>query len=337
MQRQNSRRPYRVVVHGLADFCQKLPGLLGSETWYVRDYSKHLVSDIPAFVSDLRRCDLIYTWGGRISFGKFLSAARFLARGKLIMLWCGSDVLFARKQLATRTIEPWVAEKIHWAVSPTLAQEVRSLGLPCEYVQASFVEPVARPKPLPEKFSVLVYSPSVKKGYLYGLDQILEIADSLRFIEFNLVGLEQGHISHAPPNFKVHAHVPITPFLEKSTVIWRPVRHDGGISFLVLEALAHGRHVLYSYPFPACIQARDKEAARRELRRLHLLHEAGGLRLNEDGIQTVARDYTRDKVRSNLLHRWEEIILRPSSGIGELSSRADHRMLSRPDSSGSND
>jgi hypothetical protein len=303
----NSSRPYRVVVHGLYDFCEKLPGLIGNERWDVRHCSYSPVG-LATLVNDLRRCDLAYTWGGRVTFGKFLWAARSLGKTNIVLLWCGSDVLFARQQLATKKIEPWIAAKVHWAVSPTLADEVRALGLRCEYVQASFVDPVADPKPLPEQFSVLTYLPTVTKDKLYGLDQMLEVAHTLPHVQFNLVGVTEGHVPGAPANMKVFPRAPMSPFIERATVIWRPVRHDGGISFMVLEALARGRHVLYSYPFAACTQVNGAAAARAEIEKLLALHDLGRLKRNDLGIDVVARSYTSEKVRSELRKRWEDII-----------------------------
>jgi hypothetical protein len=305
-----ARRPYRVVVHGLYTFCAKLPALLGNERWDVRHCTYGPVG-LATLTNDLRRCDLAYTWGGRISFGKFLWAARCLGKKKIVQLWCGSDVLFAQKQRMTQKPEPWIADKIHWAVSPALAEEVRALGLRCEYVQASFVDAVPTIAPLPKKFSVLTYMPSVTKGKLYGLDLMLEVAHQLPGVEFNLVGVEEKQVPNAPRNFKVHARMPMGPFLERATVVWRPVRHDGGISFMVLEALAHGRHVLYSNPFVACTQVRDAAAARAEIEKLLALHNTGKLKLNQAGIEAIARSYTSDKVRADLLKRFEEIITTP--------------------------
>jgi hypothetical protein len=310
----SSSRPYRVVVHGLQDFCEKLPGLVGNEQWDVRHCSYSPVG-LATLVNDLRRCDLAYTWGGRVTFGKFLWAARYLGKNNIVLLWCGSDVLFAQQQLKTKRIEPWIATKVHWAVSPTMADEVRALGLRCEYVQASFVDPVAAPKPLPENFSVLTYMPSIVKGKLYGLDQMLEVAHTLPHVQFNLVGVEEGHAPNAPPNLKVFPRVPMIPFLERATVIWRPVRHDGGISFMVLEALAQGRHVLYSYPFAACTHVTGPAAARAEIEKLLALHNAGRLKRNALGIEVVARSYTSEKVRAELRRRWAEIINAPRMGI----------------------
>jgi len=332
----SSSRPYRVVVHGLSNFCEKLPGLLGNEQWDVRHCSYSPVG-LATLVNDLRRCDLAYTWGGRVTFGKFLWAARYLGKKNVVLLWCGSDVLFAQQQLKTKRIEPWIAAKVHWAVSPTLADEVRALGLRCEYVQASFVDPVAAPKPLPENFSVLTYLPSIAKGKLYGLDQMLEVAHSLPQVQFNLVGVEEGHVPHVPANLKVFPRVPMSPFLERATVIWRPVRHDGGISFMVLEALAHGRHVLYSYPFAASTHVTGAAAARAEIEKLLALHNAGRLKRNDLGIEVVARSYTSEKVRSELRRRWEEIIHPPRLGVRRASAQATHPSSSNLNASELND
>jgi hypothetical protein len=268
------------------------------------------VSGLAARLNDLLWADLVYTWGGRITFGKFTRLARLLGKKKLIMLWCGSDVLFAQQQVnAGIPIEPWIRNKTHWSVSPIMAEEVRALGLECEYVQASFVDPVPNPTPLPRKFSVLAYAPGFKKAQLYGLDRVLEVAGKLPDIEFNIVGIMDGPAPPCPPNVEVHSRVDVNKFYEQSTVLYRPVRHDGGISFMVLEALAHGRHVVYSRPFPASNLVKDVEEACNQLTRLRDLHNAGNLGLNTLGLATIARDYSSPKVRTDLLARWERVIL----------------------------
>jgi hypothetical protein len=102
----------------------------------------------------------------------------------------------------------------------------------------------------------------------------------------------------------------LTSFIERAAVLWRPVQHDG-LSFMVLEALAQGRHVLYSQPFPACIRVDGASQAHAELLRLLALHEARALQPNHDGRRLIARDFAPEKVRSHLLRRWQEIILAP--------------------------
>jgi glycosyltransferase involved in cell wall biosynthesis len=323
-------RPYLVSVHGLPTFCEKLSPLLSSERWEVPYRSPFTAAGLAARFNDLRKADLVYTWGGRITYGKFTRLARFLGKKKLIMLWCGSDILFAQQQRDCGIpIEPWIRNKIHWAVSPVMAEEVRAVGLDCEPVQASFVDPVPNPKPLPEKFSVLTYGPSFKKSELYGMDRILEVAHRLPDVEFNLIGILEGPIPPCPPNVKVHGRVDLAPFYEQSTVLYRPVRHDGGISFMVLEALAHGRHVVYSSPFPASSLVTDVEEACRELTRLRNLHKSNNLGLNQPGLEVIARDYSSQKVRADLLTRWERVILSDEREARRANSNTTR--LSSPD------
>jgi len=302
-------KPYRVVVHGLRYFCGKLPGLLGDDTWDIRDRSRHTPVELARVVRDLRNCDLVFNWAARIDMGRFLWAARLLGAPRFVFFWCGSDVLRAKKIVATGKADPWIARHIHWAASPTLAQEVRSLGLACEFVQASFVEVVPNPTPLPKEFSVLVFLPRADLAELYGWDRIVEVARALPTVRFNLVGLHQGQFLQAPPNVKVHYRTNgLAGVYEQTTVLWRPVRHDAGMSFMVLEALSHGRHVLYTYPIAGAVQVENAGQAKQQLEHLRALYESGALSLNYAGMQAVRRTYARDVVRRELHKRWEEII-----------------------------
>jgi hypothetical protein len=302
-------RPYRIVVHGLRHFCQKLPTLVGDENWDVRDRSRHTPAQLARLVRELRRCDLLFNWAGRIDMGHFLRVARTLRVPKVVTLWCGSDVLRAQRLAAATGTHPWIARHVHWAASPILAQEVRAIGLPCEYVQVSFVDVIRKPKPLPKQFSVLVFLPRSDAAELYGWDRVVEVATALPTIRFTLVGLHEGQSVKAPTNVTVQRWKPdITSAYEESAVLWRPVRHDAGISFMVLEALSHGRHVLYTYAMPGAVQVRDSEQAIKQLESLRALHDSGCLRMNYEGMEIVEKTYTRDFVRRELQRRWEEVI-----------------------------
>ena len=306
---QIGRKANRVVLHGLRFFCQKLSALVADERWDIRDRSVHTPVQVARLLRDLPACDLVFNWGGRIDMGRFLWAARSLRAPKVVFFWCGSDVLRAQKILAKKTVEPWIARQTHWAASPTLAQEVRALGLRCEYVQASFVEVVQHPKPLPREFSVLVFLPRADLAELYGWDHIMEVAKGLPDVRFTLIGLHPGQHVETPSNMRVHPRTSdMAPVYQEATVLWRPVRHDAGISFMVLEALSHGRHVVYTSPIAGAVQLADAEAAKRHFEYLRKLHDAGNLPLNFAGIQAVARTYSRDVVRRELHNHWDEII-----------------------------
>ncbi|GAC1684447.1 MAG: hypothetical protein PVS2B2_23460 [Candidatus Acidiferrum sp.] len=304
--------PIRVLIHGLAFFSRRFPAFLKSDGWEFRNYEPRWSTDLVAMTHQLLRCDLAYTWSGRITMGKFLSMARRLGKQKLVMFWCGSDVLEARADYEAGKMEPWIAEKVHWAGSPWLAEEVRAMGLECEYVPSTWVPAVRRPIELPKNFSVLAYLPDAERVNLYGIDQVIAAARQMPNVEFTIVGLRPGQTLSVPGNVRLQGRVSeMTSFYRDATVIWRPARHDG-LSFMALEALAHGRHVIWSYPFPGAYLAREIDPARMELERLLELHHAKKLEINWVGAEHVARDYCADKIRMNILTRWRAIVEAPT-------------------------
>lgn len=305
----NDGSPRRVLLHGLEFFCRKLPLAFQIPGWEIRHHSVHQLSSIVPLLRDLRAADLVFLWGSRISFGKFLRAARFFEKKNVVMFWAGSDVLGAQMQFGQGICEPWIAAKTHWAGAPWLRDEITALGLKCEFVPITWVPAVEKPHPLPERFSVLVYLPDEAHAPLYGLDRILQVARSLPYVSFELVGLTNGQILDPPPNLSIRGRVTdMAEVYRRSTVYWRPVAHDG-LSFMSLEAMSHGRHVIWSYAFPHCRQSRDVETDRAEIVRLYDLHAHRQLRLNEPAIAMVKEQFSLDAIRNDYLRRWEDIII----------------------------
>jgi hypothetical protein len=244
--------------------------------------------------------------------GKFLAAARLLRKKKVVIFWCGSDVLEGQAEYRAGKSDPWVAERIHWAGAPWLADEVRAMSLKCEYVPITWVPPVEELSPLPKVFSVLSYLPDASRVSLYGIDQVCEAAQKMPYVRFTIVGLRPGQSLKVPANVVVRQHQPnINQLLRETTVLWRPTRHDG-LSFTVLEALAHGRHVIWSYPLTGALLARDAATSRAELERLFDLHETNALDVNSLGAEFVACNFSPDKIRDEFLSRWRTIVESPS-------------------------
>jgi len=301
--------PYKVLLHGLEFFCQRLPAVLQSDGWEIRHHSVHQWRSFAPLLRDMRAADLLFVWGSRISFGKFLRVARFFDKKNVVMFWAGSDVLGAQMQFAEGICEPWIAAKTHWAGAPWLRDEIQALGLKCEFAPITWVPKVERPHPLPERFSVLVYLPDTDRAQLYGLERILQVARSLPHISFELVGLASGSVLDPPRNLRIHGRIAdMADVYRRSSAYWRPVTHDG-LSFMSLEAMSHGRHVIWSYPFPHCLQSRSVETDREEIVRLHDLHQRNLLNLNEPAIAMVAERFSLEAIRKDYLRRWEEIIL----------------------------
>src|SRR5215469_16072729 len=198
MSKQNGRR-FRIALNGLDHFCQRYSQLLTGDRWDVPYRPPTIPMGLAARFRDVMRCDLACSYTGRISMGKFLRVARSFGKTKIIMVWCGSDSWCAQADYATGKIDPWVTQLTHWAIAPWLAEEVRALGVDCEYVPATqFVEIPSNPKPLPKRFSVLLYVRNALRGGLYGLDRMVEVAQKLPRIDFNLFGLPEGQAVSVP-------------------------------------------------------------------------------------------------------------------------------------------
>jgi len=269
--------------------------------WQFRFHPDHGLTNLAALIWDLNNCHITYQIGGRVTLGKFLSAAKLLNKRAIVMHWAGSDALDERGLVALGKSHPWVTrEVVHWAESDWMVRELEQLGVPCECVPLPSPLIPEEVSPLPARFSVLVHVPSISLGYLYGLDRILQVARRLPQIPFELVGLKEGRISDPPGNLGIHGRVSnLSEFYRRATVIWRPVRHDG-LSFMVREALGHGRHILYSYPMVGCQHVSCAEDAQEQILRLNVSHQLGCLRINESGARVVAENYS--KLLLSLIH-----------------------------------
>lgn len=304
----NQENSFRVLLHGLVYFCRQFPALLSSPGWEFQHFDPNRFSALLPAVAYLRRCDLAHSWGGRLTRGKFLSMARLLGKDKIVQFWCGSDTLLARRDFETGRVDAWVAERVQWAGSPWLAEEMRAMGLQCEYVPSTWVHIPETLPPMPERFAVLAHLSSATRVELYGIDHLFEVARRMPQVQFHVVGILPGETLESPANVKVHGRVPsMVPFFEQTSVLWRPARHDG-LSFVALEALGYGRHVLWSYPFPEAIVAKDATAGYEQLQRLHHLHQQGTLQINQTGADYIARHFAPALIREGILSRWKRII-----------------------------
>lgn len=252
--------------------------------------------------------------------GRFLRVVKYLRKKRLVMHWIGSDVLTARAGWQAGLRAPrLIQEAVHWAETPWITEEVRALGISCETMPLPGARLAERPVPLGEQFSVLVYVPGTQRyayygaeatpvSDFYGLDQILEAARALPKIPFHMVGLAPNDVPDCPQNLHLHGQVEnLQTHFELATVLWRPVAHDG-LSFMVLEALAQGRHVIWSYSFPACRQAVNASEATAHLRELHRLHQSRELEINWEGVRLIDASYRGSDVRARIIRRLQAIL-----------------------------
>jgi hypothetical protein len=300
----------RVLVHGLVYFGQVFADFMSGNGWDFQYYPDQGLGNLLSMTNALRQCDLVYQIGGRVTTGRFLRAARILGKDRIVMHWVGSDTLDQREVAKTRRLDPWVLKTIHhWADSEWIFREVAALGISCDLVPLPSARVPDRPSPMPREFCVLVYVPSVERAELYGLDMILEVARQMPQVRFELVGLRDGPLSNPPPNMQFHKRIPdLAEFYQRASIVWRANRHDG-LSWMVLEALGHGRHVLWTYPFAGCIQATSASEAAGHILRLHQLHQEGRLGINSEGACFIASsEYKPQRFRSKIHSHLENIL-----------------------------
>jgi hypothetical protein len=238
-------------------------------------------------------CDVVYQVGG----GPFVRPHIFdvckAVRRRVIKHWVGSDVLRARE---SRVIEQHATGLVEdWAVSAKLVEELRHAGIAAKQFPLSALNPVElRPMPS-EPLTVLAYLPSVKFEF-YGGEVVLSLAERFADTKFLIVGSE-GAGRSAPGNVTFLGHqIDMDAVYARSHVLLRMPQHDG-LSFMVLEALNHGREVIWNQPFEASRLAQTENEAAAHLRELRTRLRMGELAPNLTGREFVISRFSGEGAR----------------------------------------
>lgn len=204
-------------------------------------------------------CDMVLKSFGAYSAGYFRLFA--IARGlgkKVVLYWIGSDVLYAAstRVVWARRIQRLVAANL--TVTAGLADELGALGVRAQVVPIVSDLAGVRVQPLPARFTVLTYLPDHDHAF-YGSEAVSELVRRLADVHFLVVG---GWREDAPlPNLECLGFVSdMAPVYLHTSVLLRLTPHDG-LPKMVLEALAYGRQVIWSQPFPRCRLARNRAEA----------------------------------------------------------------------------
>ncbi len=233
-----------------------------------------------------------------------------LTRSQRVLIWCGLPMIvhWAGTDVIKRghTVGPKVARRVwNWAVAPWLSEELSNgSGLHAEVVSLPW-GPIPPTVPdLPETFTVLAYTPYDRRMF-YGIDFILALARRLEDVRFDLlaIGTEAGF----SPNVHTLGWVDdMSPVLERATVLVRPVQHDG-MSNMVLEALGHGRYVLWTYPLPGVHRITSLDDAEAYIRSLVNRQASGSLAPNHVGRATIDQVFHPDVVARRMRLRLEQV------------------------------
>jgi hypothetical protein len=301
------RRP-RVLIGGLPYFGHMLAGLLAVNGWEMRylESPRYRPSDWMHAARAIAWADLVYLIGGQIQRGSRPDWLSRLGR-PLVMHWVGSDVSFARSVVEKGLVSDRLTSgPAHWVEVPWTGAELAQIGIRAEVVPLTSARLPIIMAPMPEQFTVLTYLPPDRPEF-YGSADILRLAESLPDVHFLVAG-SAGMQQATPSNVRFLGwREDMAPVYAASSVLLRQPDHDG-LSFMVLEALAAGRYAIWNRVLQGATHAATYDEALVALTSLRDQHRAGALRANEAGRDEVARSYSVDRVRSEILGRFESIL-----------------------------
>ncbi|WP_145259500.1 glycosyltransferase family protein [Calycomorphotria hydatis] len=177
----------------------------------------------------------------------------------VVRYWVGSDVFntLENKEYASLTHSAGSLFKKHVAVAPHLITELNSIQVQANYIPSVIDSPP--PAEISDHLprSVLVYLPTHRHEF-YGFDCVHEVIINQPETKFIIVADE----SHSLAKFE---NVTSLGWTDGLSALWpevgcllRVTKHDG-MPRMVIEALSHGRHVIYSWPFSGCRLATNSD------------------------------------------------------------------------------
>jgi hypothetical protein len=250
------------------------------------------------------RADALIQFGGPRPNG--LLQSMFERRGKpVIVLWAGTDVMELAQR--PRALEPLLLERfVHWACAQNLAAELAGLGISARYVPVASALVPSIAAPLPSNFTVLAFLTKPRRDF-YGQQVVWQAARALPDARFIVVGAG-GAEPEAPANVAYIGEIGgMDAQIDDASAILRFTEHDG-LSVMVIEALARGRHVVWNHALPGVSYASSSVDAVETVVKLHALHAAGKLRLNETGMQYASAAHAPRNIAEGVARALEDAI-----------------------------
>lgn len=299
-----SRKRHAVVV-GFDYHAKYLARILNhhSKYWELKAYPSSRLGVLKALWA-LRKCDVLISFGGP-SPSIALAEAAHSAGIPILVVWAGSDVLLAAQQ----PFDLAVTKRRGYhnvAVASWLVDELDEIGIEAKGLAVGAVSVSGNPAPLPKVFRIVTYLPEPRRDF-YGAERVYDLARRFPRVPFLVLG--PGDVDPmAPANVSFVGHVTDVPSrLDASTVLLRLTQHDG-MSVLVLEALARGRHAIWTHPFPGVHHAESTQAAYECLTHMIEQHRHGTLALNTAGRAFVAQNFSPADISRRFEAHLDELV-----------------------------
>lgn len=295
-----------VAMSGLGLFCAGIAEQARTSVpeWDARLMRTNSRLEFLASLTTMLSCDVWYSIGTGGSDRLLHRIARLLRKPRVIH-WVGSDITALRKNPKIRA-ELTAPDILHLAEVGWTANQLKRLGL---HARIAPLPPRYQPQqfaPLPERFTVLLYIPRTRSQY-YGKRAFERLMRKLhdKPIRYLIVG---GGTLDAPAGVEVENvgwRDNMRDLYAQASVLIRYTPRDG-LSLMVLEALAFGRHVLWTQPFPFVHRVTRYRDIERDVRRLYEAHERGELRAQETASAFVHHQYAPDRCVRAIAQAWDD-------------------------------
>ncbi|MBV8246778.1 MAG: glycosyltransferase [Candidatus Eremiobacteraeota bacterium] len=287
-------RPLRhALITGFDYHAQFLAKLVNahSQNWHIHVLPtgyRHLPLAIPR----VARTDALISFGGP-GPNAFLRALCRAYKIPVAVIWAGTDVLEALDRPHAMSMLRQ-NRMTHFAVAPWLRDELRTIGIEAPFLPVAGMEPCTSAPPFPTRFSVLTYLPDRRRDF-YGRKAVYALAQELRDLRFVVIGSGERD-PDAPPNVEFLGQLSnANTAIDDAVVLLRLPDHDG-MSMMVLEAMARGRHVIWIHDVPGAFVAHSPAAAGAMLRALADEHHAETLEPNVAGMNWVSAHFSKTVV-----------------------------------------
>jgi glycosyltransferase involved in cell wall biosynthesis len=315
-------RRHRVAISGFNLFAAQVADVLQQSRleWEPRLLRNNGNLERLTSLAHLTSADVWYSIGTPLDDRAFHVLARFLRKPRIIH-WVGSDlhILGEKPTLAQQCKRSTVHNlaEVSWTID-----ELRGFGLRATLAPLPpRLPPPQEPLPLPDRFTVLLYLPQVREDF-YGRREYERLFRAFvkKPVRFLVVGNGQ---CYAPDGADV-THLgwcsDLLGLYAQSTVLLRFTKHDG-LSLMTLEALACGRHVLWTQEFPFTTSVRSYHDCEREVSLLLAQHLQGQLQAQTEAARFVRETYDVQRCIARIADVWEQAA-RPSDPVAYGAAEA---------------
>lgn len=291
-----------ILIIGLPYFSKKIAHSLSrfdNNNYYTALNTSGKIFDKIKHLLNLLNADIVYSIGGTLVKTNTIDIA-LAFRKKVVMHWVGTDVLNAISDFKNKRLNNEYIERInHLCEVSWIKEELKQVGIDAEIVPlVTFDEKIGTVNCLPENFTILSYVAKGREEF-YGIEKIIKLAVDFPDIELKIVGISEYHKS-VPKNIRFLGWVENMNEQYQNCVLYLRMPEHDGLAFSVLEAMANGRYVGYSYNFDNVFYIKNYIELKHMVSKLKQTYDEGKLPPNIQGRDFIVKAFSQKEVLSAL-------------------------------------